>query len=83
MARVPFNKLNGKTLGAAIRESVREQRAEEEPRHEAMAANGHRMVYRVIGHERDGYPIVSQYDAEHSEDCPCMSGDSDKDPWSA
>lgn len=39
----------------------------------AMAANGHYMVYDVRGYDYEGYPILSQWDAVHSDDCPCLT----------
>lgn len=42
---------------------------------EMMAANGHLMVYTVLGYDRAGYPIYSQWDASHSLKCRCWDSD--------
>jgi hypothetical protein len=41
----------------------------------ATAANGHLMVYRVTGVDPDGNPRTSQWDAEHSDRCPCHTAE--------
>lgn len=47
---------------------------------EALAANGHRMVYRIVGTDSEtGEPITSQWDAGHSDTCPCR-GAEDAEP---
>lgn len=42
-----------------------------------IAATGHLMTYRIVGHYEDGTPRTSQLDAEHSAKCPCASRDED------
>ncbi|MDT0442307.1 hypothetical protein [Streptomyces johnsoniae] len=37
-----------------------------------LAANGHRMTYTVTGYDADGEPRLSQWDAVHADDCPCL-----------
>ncbi|MER6605677.1 hypothetical protein ABT282_07125 [Streptomyces sp. NPDC000927] len=37
--------------------------------------NGHRMVYRIIGYHEDGTPRRSQWDATHSDRCPCVGSE--------
>ena len=44
----------------------------------ATAVSGHRMVYRVVGRDGRGRLRTSQWDAVHSQDCPCWSSSS---PW--
>jgi hypothetical protein len=39
------------------------------------AANGHRMRYRVTGTDPDGREILSQWDAEHADTCPCHTAE--------
>ncbi|MFI6689477.1 hypothetical protein [Streptomyces sp. NPDC050485] len=39
------------------------------------AANGHTMEYTVLDYEDDGTPRVSQWDAVHSDRCPCATSD--------
>lgn len=43
----------------------------------ARAANGHMLVYRVIGKNADGTLQTSSWDAQHSDDCNCASWDVD------
>lgn len=44
--------------------------------HDALAANGHIMTYRVTGTDPDtGQPITSQWDAAHADTCPCRTAE--------
>jgi hypothetical protein len=48
---------------------------------EAQAANGHRMTYRVTGRdESTGRLTYSQWDAQHSDACRCVTSDGDYSP---
>ncbi|MFI5987406.1 hypothetical protein ACIBEA_41885 [Streptomyces sp. NPDC051555] len=42
------------------------------------ASTGHLMEYRVLGEDGEGYPILSQWDAQHSGDCQCEQRDPDE-----
>jgi hypothetical protein len=43
---------------------------------EATAANGHRMTYNVTGRDPEtGRLTYSQWDAQHSDTCPCLTAE--------
>jgi hypothetical protein len=39
------------------------------------AVNGHRMVYTVRAIDPDGHPVLSQWDADHADTCPCHTAE--------
>jgi hypothetical protein len=42
---------------------------------ERQAMNGHRFAYVVTGFYDDGTPQTRQWDAEHSDNCPCWTSE--------
>jgi hypothetical protein len=42
---------------------------------EATAANGHLMIYSVGAYNKNGDPIYSQWNAQHSDNCPCLTSE--------
>ncbi len=47
----------------------------------AIAINGHKMVYTVVGFDREGYPNVNSWEATCADDCGMCRGGESRPDW--